>query len=219
MYLIKTPKWLKKLYRSYIWDVPTASRNLYLTFDDGPHAKATPFVLNQLQQFHAKATFFCIGKNVAKETEIFKEILYQGHAIGNHTHNHLNGWQTSDYEYLKNVMIAAEYIDSDLFRPPYGKITRFQAKALQETTSLKKGFHIVMWDVLSGDFDSKTTPETCVLNVVNKSVPGSIIVFHDSEKAFQNLSYALPRVLQLFAEKDFRFEPLHSTLFPKNRPG
>lgn len=217
MYLIKTPEWLKKLYKNYIWDIPATSPKLYLTFDDGPNPMATPFVLKQLEQFHAKATFFCIGKNVAKEPGIFKDTLYQGHAIGNHTHNHLNGWKTSDYEYLKNVMIAAEYIDSDLFRPPYGRITRFQARALTEPRPQRKGFQIVMWDVLSGDFDTKTRPETCLLNVAKKAVAGSIVVFHDSEKAFANLSYVLPRLLQFLSEKGFQFDPITSDLVIRHK--
>ncbi|WP_018617246.1 polysaccharide deacetylase family protein [Segetibacter koreensis] len=196
MYLVKTPWLLRKMFSSALrWKISVQENEIFLTFDDGPHPTITPFVLNNLRKYNAKATFFCIGKNVLKHPAIFRQILDEGHRIGNHTHNHLNGWKTSDSKYLENVMLARKYIDSNLFRPPYGRITRFQAQ------QLKAMFDIIMWDVLSGDFDVNLSPQKCLQNVVSNTKPGSIIVFHDSEKAFPRLEYALPKALQFFAEK------------------
>jgi peptidoglycan-N-acetylglucosamine deacetylase len=206
-YLVKTPWWLKRIYDSYTWSMPAAGKNLYLTFDDGPHPVATPFVLKQLKQYNALATFFCIGKNVEAYPDIFKQITDEGHTIGNHTYNHLNGWKTHDDVYLQNVLKASHVIDSNLFRPPYGRITSFQAKNLKPVMKGKE-VNVVMWDVLSGDFDKKCSHENCLGNVLLSAVPGSIIVFHDSEKAYPNLEYALPRVLVYFSEKGYSFKSL-----------
>ncbi|WP_143304554.1 polysaccharide deacetylase family protein [Chitinophaga vietnamensis] len=191
-YLTKTPGILKMLYSSCIWSL-SSSNAVYLTFDDGPHPEATPFVLAQLKKYDAKATFFCIGKNVVEHPEIYQQILEEGHAVGNHTHNHLNGWKTPTDKYLENVQQAAAYIDSRLFRPPYGRINPFQIRMIKKTIP---GAKIIMWDVLSADFDPDINGEACVQNVVFKMKPGSIIVFHDSTKAWERLSYALPRVLE-----------------------
>jgi peptidoglycan/xylan/chitin deacetylase (PgdA/CDA1 family) len=198
MYLVKTPWWLRKIYSAALtWNVTGAQNEIFLTFDDGPHPTITPFVLKNLQQYNAKATFFCIGKNVQQHHDVFRQILNEGHSVGNHTHNHLNGWKTSDAEYFENIMLAKKYIDSNLFRPPYGKISRFQIQ------QLKPIFNIIMWDVLSGDFDIKLSPQKCLENIISNTRPGSVIVFHDSEKAFPRLEYALPRALAFFAEKGF----------------
>jgi peptidoglycan/xylan/chitin deacetylase (PgdA/CDA1 family) len=206
-YFVKTPWWLKKIYSSYTWDVRTNEKYVYLSFDDGPHEKATLFVLDQLKKYSAKATFFCIGKNVASLPGIYEQILEAGHTVGNHTHNHLNGWKTKDPEYLDDVKMASNYIDSSLFRPPYGKITSFQAKHIK---AVLKDEHakIIMWDVLSGDFDKGITREDCLNNVALNAKRGSIVVFHDSEKAFNHLEYCLPRVLELFSTKGFQFKSL-----------
>jgi peptidoglycan-N-acetylglucosamine deacetylase len=203
IYFVKTPWVLKKLYPGCKWEFKTSEKIIYLTFDDGPHPRATPFVLQELKKYHAKATFFCTGKNVKEYFDIYKQMIYDGHKPGNHTYNHLNGWKTTDKKYLEDIQEAANLIDSDLFRPPYGKITKFQIKALQgEKFKLK----IIMWNVLSGDFDEKITPENCYLNVMNNTGPGSIIVFHDSLKALPRLQYALPRMLEYFTEKGFQFK-------------
>jgi len=167
--------------------------SVYLTFDDGPHPTATPFVLDQLKQHHAKATFFCIGKNVAEHTDIYKDIQGQGHAVGNHTHNHLNGWHTEQEKYINDTLQATQYIDSRIFRPPYGRITRGQINAL---TLPPHSYKIYMWDVLSGDFDTTITPQQCLENVIKNIEPGSIVVFHDSQKAWERMSFALPKVLE-----------------------
>ncbi|MBS1667777.1 MAG: polysaccharide deacetylase family protein [Bacteroidetes bacterium] len=202
-YFVKTPWLLKKCYPSYCWDIPSADNAIYLTFDDGPHPNATPFVLDQLKKYQAKATFFCIGKNVVSYPDIYARILHEGHRVGNHTHNHLNGWKSSDSKYLSNVEEAAKYIDSNLFRPPYGRITRFQASCLQKT---KTPYKIIMWDVLSADFDLDISAEKTAKNVINNSKNGSIIVFHDSEKAFARLETALPMLLDFFSEKAYQFK-------------
>ena len=203
-YFVKTPWWVKKIYPFYTWSIPAKEKVLYLTFDDGPHPEATPFVLNELKKFDALATFFCIGKNVLAWPDIFKRIVNEGHAAGNHTQNHLNGWKTPNDLYMKDIAEAANYIDSNLFRPPYGKITLFQARHLRAAMKGRKA-KVIMWDVLSGDFDQGITNEQCLQNVIFRSGPGSIIVFHDSEKAFQKLAYTLPKVLHYFSEQGYKF--------------
>ena len=195
---------MRALYPSFTWQMPENNRNIYLSFDDGPHPQVTPFVLNQLKDFKAKASFFCIGDNIVKYPKVYERIVNEGHTVGNHTQNHLNGWKSPTTKYLENVAAAANYIDSNLFRPPYGKIKRFQAKQLQENLGLK----IIMWSVLSGDFDQQILPEKCLQNVLLNTRPGSIVVFHDSEKAWKRLVYALPKVLEYFTEKGYSFEKI-----------
>ena len=206
-YLVKTPGLIKKIYRSYLWNIDTKEKILYLTFDDGPHPVITPFVLQQLKRYDALGTFFCIGKNVVAYSEIYKQILNGGHSVGNHTYNHLNGWETDNDTYLKDVSEASKVIDSTLFRPCYGRITKFQASHLKSVMNGKDP-QVVMWDVLSGDFDTGCSPQQCLANVVLAAVPGSIIVFHDSEKAFPRLEYTLPRILDYFSKKGYLFKAI-----------
>lgn len=202
-YLVRTPWWLKKIYSGLIWRMPVKEKVLYLSFDDGPHPEVTPFVLDELKKYNARATFFCIGKNVKEYPQIYRRVLMDGHRVGNHTQNHLNGWKVADKKYIENIRDAAQLIDSDLFRPPYGRISLFQSKLLRAAP-----FHykIVMWEVLSGDFDRDIDAKTCARNVIRSARAGSIIVFHDSEKAYDRVSGALPVVLQHFSEKGYRFE-------------
>lgn len=208
-YFIKTPWWLKKIYPSYLWSIDTKEKNIYLTFDDGPHAIATPFVLDQLKHYNAKATFFCIGKNVLAEPHIYKRILDEGHAVGNHTHRHLNGWKAKNEMYLADVNEAGKYIDSILFRPPYGRITSFQAKNINAALK-KNNVKIIMWDVISGDFDESLTGEQCLQNVILNATSGSIVVMHDSQKAFARLKYFLPLALSFFSENGYQLKRLES---------
>ena len=205
MYLVKTPLWLRVLYPSLTWRIRGTGKTIYLTFDDGPHPTATPFVLEQLRKYNAKATFFCIGKNVAEHPAVYQSILDEGHAVGNHTYNHVNGWKTKNDIYLKDIEQAAILIKSNLFRPPYGRIKRFQQKRLQ-TADYR--FKTVMWDVLSGDFDTNLTPEACLGYVLYHTQPGSIIVFHDSTKAWDRMQYALPKVLEHFTNEGYVFKAI-----------
>ena len=216
-YWVKTNRVIKKLFSNYVWDIPNNENKIYLTFDDGPTPEITTWVLDQLEQYNAKATFFCIGKNIEQHPEIFKKIVESGHTTGNHTFNHLNGWKTTIDEYLENIETCETTISnlqseintdisglkSKIFRPPYGKIKRAQAKKLRQ-----KGYKIIMWDVLSADFDQSITKEKCLNNVISNTQSGSIIVFHDSVKAFKNLEYVLPRVLQYLTENNFSFETI-----------
>jgi peptidoglycan-N-acetylglucosamine deacetylase len=204
-YVAKTPKWVSKLFPGSIWEMPATPKAIYLTFDDGPHPHITPFVLNELDKYGAKATFFCIGKNVVEHPDVYKSILEQGHTVGNHTQNHLNGWKTGNVKYLQNILEAQNHIDSQLFRPPYGRITRMQRKLLMQQD---KPLKLIMWSVLSGDFDVNITPEQCLGNVLKNTKSGSVIVFHDSEKAYERLRYALPAVLKYFSEQGYRFEKI-----------
>ena len=228
MYIVSTPKLFRKFYPTLIWQIDTDEKCLYLTFDDGPHETATPFVLDTLKQFDAKATFFCIGKNVYQNRAVFERILAEGHAVGNHTQNHANGWDTNNYYYIKDVQIAGELIQSNLFRPPYGRIKRSQIKLLQEVDQdltsnsdydekeegftenkeSKSAFNIIMWSVLSGDFDKNISKEKCLKNVLRNTKKGSIIVFHDSAKAFDRLEYALPKTLEHFSKQGYQFKSI-----------
>lgn len=203
-YLVKTPPFITSWLKNYTWKKPAGNKKLYLTFDDGPHPEATPFVLDTLKQFNAKATFFCIGKNVVAHPEIYRRILDEGHAVGNHTYHHKNGWKVKDEEYLEDVQLAAEVIHSKWFRPPYGRITPFQAAQLR-----RRGFEIVLWTVLSGDFDPKLTAEKCLENVLLNSGDGSVIVFHDSQKSFNHIQTVLPAVLKHFKNDGFNFASLN----------
>ena len=206
-YFVKTPWWLKKIYSSYVWSIDTKEKILYLSFDDGPHALATPFVLDELKKHQAKATFFCIGKNVVAEPAIYKRILDEGHAVGNHTYSHFNGWKTKDEIYLDDIREAGKFIDSIMFRPPYGRIKSFQAKNIKSVLN-RKVAKIIMWDIISGDFDNTLNSDQCLQNVILSANTGSIVVFHDSEKAFSRLQYVLPIVLEYFGKKGYRFERL-----------
>lgn len=205
VYLVKTPGWIKRIFPRRIWEIATDKNELFLSFDDGPHPVQTNFVLDELKKYNAKATFFCIGKNVVENPEVYRRILEEGHVVGNHTHNHLNAWKVKDADYLQNVQLARQYIDSTLFRPPYGKINSFLVnQLLSPAYSLKT----IMWTVLSGDFDIKIPKEKCLENVLLHTKKGSIIVFHDSDKAQERMRYALPAVLKYFSEKGFVFSAI-----------
>ena len=198
MYFIKTPYLLKKLFfKNLVWDVPNNREKIYLTFDDGPSPDVTPEVLNILKEFNVKATFFCIGKNVKNHPETFNKIIEAGHTVGNHTFNHLNGWKTETKNFIKNIKKCEDYFESSLFRPPYGRILPSQIKLI------KKEYTIIMWSVLTGDFDEKITKEQCLNNAIKNTKAGSIIVFHDSKKAKEKVLYALPKFLKHFIDKGY----------------
>ena len=206
-YFIKTSWLAKNFFSSYVWNIPTDENVVYLTFDDGPHPTITPWVLDQLKQFNAKATFFCIGNNVGKHPDVYRKILDEGHVTGNHTYNHLNGWKTDDKKYIDDIAAAAQLVKSNLFRPPYGKIKIRQSKKIGDVLQTKNP-KIIMWDVLSADFDSSFSPEQCLNNVLENVSAGSIIVFHDSDKAFTNLEYALPKTLKSLKDAGFAFKKI-----------
>lgn len=206
--LYKTPAILRSIYPSLTWKVETNEKVIYLTFDDGPIPEVTPFVLNTLQQYNAKATFFCIGHNIQKHPEIFQQVNEAGHSIGNHTFHHLKGWKTEDSLYLQDTHACREIISQYLpdtkllFRPPYGRIKRSQI------ISLKKEYQIIMWSTLSQDYRKDISPKECLQNTINATQNGSIVLFHDSLKAQQNMSFALPEFLEHFTEKGFSFRAL-----------
>jgi peptidoglycan-N-acetylglucosamine deacetylase len=204
MYTIKPPKIVKALYHELEWRINTNKPEIFLSFDDGPVPEITPAVLKILNEYNAKATFFCIGHNVDKYPGIYKSILEDGHTTGNHTYNHLNGWKTPRFTYLRNTLQCAELVKTSLFRPPYGKISRAQARAIRSR------YRVIMWDVLSGDFDKNITKEKCLHNVIANTSAGSIIVFHDSYKAADKVLYALPRVLEYFSNKGFSFRSIEN---------
>lgn len=214
MYLVKTPKFIQELFPNFTWRIPSSEKVLYLTFDDGPIPEVTPWVLEQLSAYNAKATFFCVGDNIQKHPEVFEQVKAAGHAVGNHTFNHQNGWITDNIPYFHNVRHCANLTKTILFRPPYGKLRP------RQTQFLLRHYRIVMWDVLSGDFDPNITAEQCLQNVVSNASEGSIVVFHDSLKAEEKLRYALPRVLEHFSALGYRFEALNehqNMLSPEQR--
>lgn len=209
--VVGVPKLIQKLYPKRIWEIPVTSKEIFLTFDDGPIPEITPWVLKQLKEYNAKATFFCIGENIKKYPNIFKSIISNGHHIGNHTYNHLNGWETPTEEYLKNTEKTQQLIQElapkqhsrKLFRPPYGRMTHKQATSLR-----KKGYELIMWSILSYDYDNNTSEVDCLGNVLNNIKPGKIVVFHDSQKAEKNLRYALPKVLETLSKEGYVFKAL-----------
>lgn len=199
-----------RFFSNYVWRFSIQKKEIFLTFDDGPTKEITDFVLDELKKYNAKATFFCIGKNIENHSKTFNRILKEKHSIGNHTQNHLNGWKTNTETYLNNVLKCEDTIfseirknNSKLFRPPYGKIKKRQAKALR-----KKGYSIIMWDVLSADFDTSISKEKCLKNVLANTKKGSIIVLHDSVKASEKVKFILPELLEYFTKKGFKFKAI-----------
>ena len=205
---IKTNRFVKTIFPKYVWDIPNHDKKVFLTFDDGPIPEVTEWTLAQLKKHNAKATFFCIGNNIEKHPEVFKKVIENGHAIGNHTFNHLKGWKTSLEDYIENTRLChsqftIHHSSTNLFRPPYGKIKPSQSKALR-----KLGYKIIMWNIISMDFDQTISPEKCLDNVLKNIESGSIIVFHDSIKAWKNLEYVLPKTLEFLNEKGFVCEKI-----------
>ncbi len=214
-YFVKTPKFVQRLFPKRTWVFPYNENKVYLTFDDGPIPQVTPWVLDLLKEYNAKATFFCIGDNINKHPNVFKRLISEGHSIGNHTYHHLNGWKTKSEKYIDNCDKFGEILKqiqndkstindqqsttNNLFRPPFGKLTSPQSKLLQ-----KRGYKIIMWDVLSADFDSQITKEKCLDNVLKNIRPGSIVVFHDSLKSEEKLRYALPKVLEFIRDNKWK---------------
>lgn len=216
-YFVKTPKIIRFFLKKYLWKVDTNKKEIYLTFDDGPTPEVTTFVLDTLKKHHAKATFFCIGKNIKKYPELFNRILEEGHHIGNHTYNHLNAWKTDDKLYVDDVVECQEVIDKNLsscnfkifkpkaklFRPPYGKIAKLKSEEL-----INRGYKIIMWTVLSGDFDKNLSKKKCLNNVLKNTKSGSIVVLHDSDKAYDKLLSVLPKIITHFSSLGFKFKAI-----------
>ena len=207
---VKTNRFIKWIFPKYSWDIKNADNKIYLTFDDGPIPEITEWILDILNKYEVKATFFCIGDNIEKHPEVFQKVIKNGHSIGNHTFNHLKGWNFSTEEYIENTLQCEKAITSNseivnlkskIFRPPYGKIKPSQSNILR-----KLGYKIIMWDVLSVDYDKKISPEQCLENIIQNTVSGSIIACHDSLKAFKNLEYALPKAIEYLKNKGFVFE-------------
>lgn len=204
---VKTNRLIKKVFKKLIWDIPNSDKRIFLTFDDGPIPEVTEWVLDLLKEEKIKATFFCIGDNIQKHPSIYTRIISEGHQTGNHTFNHLNGWETNTANYIanfklcENEQLKINTENSYLFRPPYGKIKASQSRIIRQL-----GYKIIMWDVLSYDFDAKVSPEECLQNVISNTSQGSIIVFHDSLKAEKNMKYAIPKTIQFLKSKGFVFD-------------
>lgn len=204
-YWVKTPSWFKCFFpKGMVWHMP-AQDTVYLTFDDGPHPSITPFVLQELEKYNAQATFFCVGNNVARYPDVYKQVLQAGHITGNHTYNHINGWKNTAGHYVKNIEQAGKHINNKIFRPPYGRMKLSQYRRLINNDA---GWKVYMWDILSGDFDTAITAQQCIDNVLEHIQPGAIIVFHDSEKAWERMRYALPAVLQYCKERNWVMKAL-----------
>ena len=193
---------LRSLYKEALWRMDKKKPEIYLTFDDGPIPEMTPWVLDVLRDYGVKATFFCVGDNIRKHPTVFGKLLAHGHQLGNHTYNHLKGWKTNTAEYLRNVAQCQELTNTHLFRPPYGRLKPSQYKVL------KQQYTLAFWDVLSYDYDHFTSPENCLRNVTRYTREGSIVLFHDSIKASQNLKYALPKYLEHCLNLNYTFATL-----------
>jgi len=202
MYLTKAPLLLQWLYPTLTWHRSRSEKRLYLTFDDGPIPDVTPQILNTLKNYQIKATFFCVGENIKKHPDLFHRVLENGHRIGNHTYHHLNGWHTPTDTYLADISRCEQLTRSNLFRPPYGRGTRTQYARLRQQ------YEIIMWDVLSGDFDQQLSPDRCLANVIRHARNGSIVVFHDNVKAIPRVTYALPRAIEYWLDKGYQFDVL-----------
>jgi peptidoglycan-N-acetylglucosamine deacetylase len=203
---VHPPKLLKGIFPGRIWKIPVKEKTIFLTFDDGPLPYLTPWILSELEKYGAKGTFFCVGDNVRKYPDIYKEILNSNHKTGNHTFNHLDGWKTKTADYLDNIKKSRNYIDSGLFRPPHGRLKPAQARALVND------FKIIMWDVLSRDFDKEITVEECLENVLTYTKPGSVVVFHDNFKAEHKLRFVLPIFLKHFSNLGYEFKTIPDNL-------
>jgi peptidoglycan/xylan/chitin deacetylase (PgdA/CDA1 family) len=203
MLLATIPKIVTRAFPSFLWHIPENDRVVYLTFDDGPIPETTPWLLSLLKYYNAKATFFCVGDNVRKYPYLYNRILDEGHSVGNHTYNHLIGWKTENEDYIENIDKAKTLIHSNLFRPPHGLIKNSQFQLLKDE------YKVVMWDVLSMDYDKKVNQEQCYKNVIYNVKPGSVVVFHDSLKARDNLNYALPKTLEYLTELGFTFSSIN----------
>lgn len=199
MYLAKAPILLQWLYPTLTWHRSRSEKCLYLTFDDGPIPDVTPNIIKILEGYGVKATFFCVGENIKKHPDLFNSLVERGHRIGNHTYHHLNGWKTDTETYLDNISRCQQLINTDLFRPPYGRGSRAQYALLRQQ------YEIIMWDVLSGDFDVKLSPQDCLANVIRHARNGSIIVFHDNVKAIPRVTYALPRAIEHWLAQGYTF--------------
>lgn len=207
---VKPPAWIRRISSGMVWRIPVEEPVLFLTFDDGPCSGLTAWILGELEKYGAKATFFCVGNNVRENPELYSAILNAGHAAGNHTFSHLNSYRTGLKRYVKDVYKARKVIDSRLFRPPYGRIRPLAARILMPR------LQIILWDVLSMDYDRELEPGMVLNNVLSKAGPGSIIVFHDNVKARENLEYALPRVLDHYSSAGYRFLALNENLLTKH---
>ena len=190
MYIIKTPKLIRKLFPNYLWNKSRKKPFVYFTFDDGPIPEVTPWVLDTLRRYDMHGTFFCVGDNVRKHSQIYNRLIEEGHSVGNHSYSHKSGWSTDAEKYLDDVELCGSFVQSNLYRPPYGRLRRQQAEAIRDQ------YKIVMWDILSGDFDQNISAEQCYQNVIQNLKPGSIIVFHDNVKSFKTLKEVLPRVIE-----------------------
>jgi peptidoglycan-N-acetylglucosamine deacetylase len=204
--LFKVPSAFPFLFRELCWRIPSTEKVLYLTFDDGPEPFVNTFVLDTLKEYDASATFFCVGQNVEKHPELFQRIKETGHTVGNHTYSHLKGWTTKTAEYLNDIKNCERIVTSELFRPPYGKLTYSQyKKVVQEYT-------VVLWDVITHDYRADLDKELALSKTIDAIKPGSVVVFHDSLKAKDNLEYLLPRMLKHYKDKGYTFKALNTKI-------
>ncbi len=201
---ISPPKIFRRLFYNFVWEQSNSRKKIFLTFDDGPSSKITTWILEILKQYNAKATFFCVGNNVLNLPLITQQIINDGHSLGNHTFHHLNGFKTNYSHYINDFVKADKIINTQLFRPPYGKIKKSQA---QEILKFKK---IIMWDVLSLDYDNSITPQQCFKNIKKNTKSGSIIVLHDNLKAERNMKYALQKTLDYYTKAGYSFAKIQS---------
>lgn len=199
---LSPPRFFQRFFPNIIWNFPDETDGVFLTFDDGPTQNITPWVLEQLKKYNAKATFFCLAKNVEMNPDIYNQILADGHSVGNHSYSHIRGWSTDTSQYIQDIIYANSFIKSNLYRPPYGRISPRQLLLLRHR------YKIIMWDVLSMDYSKRISPRKVTKYVLDNVHPGAIVVFHDSVKAQRNLKYTLPRVLEGISQKGLKFKAI-----------
>ena len=215
MYWIKTPWFLKKIFRNYTWDKSEGAKKVYLTFDDGPIPEITEWIIDLLKSHEVKATFFCVGDNIQKYPDVFDRLLSDGHCVGNHTFNHDKGWETDNGVYAESINRTQVLIDqiksskgldsrNKIFRPPYGKLVPAQSDEIRSN-----GYEIVMWDILSADFDLDVSSKKCLRNVISNTSDGSIVVFHDNVKSFKTIQYVLPRYLKFLKKRGYELATIY----------
>lgn len=200
--MVRPPQLFRRLYNGAVWRMDRNEKKIYLTFDDGPVPGVTTEALSVLKQHNIRATFFCVGENVQKHPEIFQQIITDGHSVGNHTMHHVDGWKLSWRDYMRDVKECSAVFSSQLFRPPYGHMRR------SHFATLSRRCKVIMWDVLTYDFDKSYAPEHCLELALMNSRPGSVVVFHDSEKAKERMLYALPRYIEVMKQSGYTFEAL-----------
>ena len=206
LFLTKVPEWVTKVYHRRIWKINTQEKVIYLTFDDGPDPVSTPFILETLSQFSAKVTFFHLGSKIKLYPELFEACKQHGHGIGNHGYNHIDGIVSAPHTYVENINLGKSLTNSDLFRPPYGRLPLLGKNRIQKSNS------VIMWDVMPGDFLDFLSSDEVFQRIIKATSNGSIIVLHENEKSHDTVKKILNPILSYFSERGYKFRSLNEVV-------